>query len=388
MKKARWAGLLSTTLLFGCGAPSCPKSPPAPAAACPPSEASAMMPQVDEEATKALEERIAKLRKGGRRTVTYKAPTNDEERAYAAWVRDALVAATERKEPPKKAPEGFSLRVLGDVWLLEEARKKKRGAGVIVMRTGRARPILVEAPHTFYDAGTLPIALSVFDAQAARVLLINTVHRYIDKPEAAKDGGAKDEKAAAGKDKDKPKGTEAEGDEVDEKDDDKDDDKGAAVEEPAGVDRDEADDANAAAPVVASDVAHAERSFFHAAHRELVALVQGAVTVQIHGFKDDKSEGTGIIVSAAKTNADAASLAARLGPAVTDTSVKIYPTDVSILGGTINQQARTCRELGAPFFHVEISRTVRDALGADKQKRARFAAALDPIFARSLPPNP
>ncbi|MDC0748204.1 hypothetical protein [Polyangium mundeleinium] len=369
------------TLLFGCGAPSCPKSPPAPAA-CPPSEAGAMMPQVDEGATKALEERIAKLRKGGRRTVTYKAPTNEEERAYAAWVRDALVAATERKEPPKKAPEGFSLRVLGDVWLLEEARKKKRGAGAIVMRTGRARPILVEAPHTFYDAGTLPIALSVFDAQAARVLLINTVHRYIDKPaDAAKDGGTKDEKAAS-KDKD------TDADEADDKDDDKDDDKGAAVEEPAGVDRDEADDPNAAAPVVASDVAHAEHSFFHAAHRELVALMQGAVTVQIHGFRDDKSEGTGVIVSAAKSNADAAGLAARLGPAVADTRVRVYPTDVSILGGTINQQARTCRELGAPFFHVEIARTVRDALGSDKQKRARFAAALDPIFAPPKPPNP
>lgn len=346
-----------------------------------------MMPVVNEEATKALEERIGKLRKGGRRTVTYKAPTNEEERAYAAWVRDALVAATERKEPPKKAPDGFALRVFGDLWLLEETRKKKRGAGVVVMRTGRARPIFVEAPHTFYDAGTLPIAIAVFEAQAARVLIVNTVHRYIDRPaDAAKDGGAKDEKAKAGS-KDKEKGAEAEGDEVDEKDE-ADDEKGAAEEEPAGVDRDEADDANAAAPVVASDVAHADRSFFHAAHRELVALVQGAVTVQIHGFRDDKSEGTGVIVSAAKTNADAAGLAARLGPAVTDSKVRLYPTDVSILGGTINQQARTCRELSAPFFHIEIARTLRDALGSDKQKRARFAAALDPIFAPPKPPTP
>lgn len=343
-----------------------------------------MMTGVDEEATKALEERLAKLRKGGRRTITYKAPTDAEERAYAAWVRDALVAATERKEPPKKAPAGFSLRVLGDVWLLEEVRRRKRGAGVVVMRTGRARPIFVEAPHTFHDAGTLPIALAVFEAQAARVLLVNTAHRYIDRPaDAAKDAGAKDEKAAAGS---KEKAAD-EGDEVDEKDE-ADDEKGAAVEEPAGVDRDEADDPNVAAPVVASDVAHAERSFFHAAHRELVALVKGAVTVQIHGFKDDKSEGTGVIVSAAKTNADAAALAARLGPAVEGTKVRLYPTDVSILGGTINQQARTCRELGAPFFHIEIARTLRDGLGADKQKRARFAAALDPIFAQPKPPNP
>ncbi len=367
---------IATTMLVGCSTPSCPKSPSS-LGACPPSDAGAMMAVVDEEATKALEERLAKLRKGGRKTVSYKAPTNDEERAYAAWVRDALVAATERKEPPKKAPEGFSLRVLGDVWVLEETRRKKRGAGALVMRTGRARPILVEAPHTFFDAGTLPIALSVFEAQAARVLMVNTVHRYIDRPaEGGKDGGAKEPVAAVGDDKDDDEKGEIE------------DDKAVVEEEPAGLDLDETDDPDAGAPVVASDVAHTDRSFFHAAHRELVALLPGAVTVQIHGFRDDKVEGTGVIVSAAKSSGDAAGLAARLTPALPDTRVQIYPTDVSILGGTINQQARACRELGAPFFHIEIARTLRDGLGSDKAKRARFAAALDPIFVGKPPTTP
>jgi len=159
----------------------------------------------------ALDDRLAKLRKGGRRTVHYKAPTPEEERAYAAWVRDALLAATERKEPPMKAPEGFSLRVLGDVWILEEAKKKKRGAGAILVRTGRARPIVVEAPHTFFDTGTLPIALALFEAQGARAMLVNTVHRYIEK-NAVKDKDPKDEKDP-------------------DEDDKKDDDKGAEDDE-------------------------------------------------------------------------------------------------------------------------------------------------------------
>jgi len=368
MMQARVAWI-ATTLLVGCGTPACPKTPPTDKA-CPPSDAGVMMTNVDEEATKALAERLTKLRKGGRRTVTYKPPRDGEERAYAAWVRDALVAATERGTPPEKGPEGFTLRVLGDVWLLEETRKKKRGAGVVVIRTGLARPILIEAPHTFFDAGTLPIAIDVFDAQNARVLMVNTVHRYIDRPKdqdaGAKDAGAKDEKAA---DEDEDKAAEEDT---------------AGDDEDTGLDRDETDDADAGAPVVASDVAHADHSLFHAAHRELVTLVSGAVTVQIHGFRDDKADAD-VIVSASKSNGDAAGLAARLSTGLPDGKVSVYPTDVQILGGTLNMQARASRDLGSPFFHIEISRSTRDKLGSDKTARARFAAALDPIS--SAPPR-
>jgi len=321
-----------------------------------------------DEATSALEDRLAKLRKGGRKTVKYKAATLEEERAYAAWVRDALVAATARKEPPKQAPDGFSLRVMGDVWLLEEKKGKKRGAGVIVVRTGRARPILVEAPHTFFDKGTLPIALAVFEAQGARALLINTVHRYIDK-QKDNDAGAKDEK-------------ENENDDEKEKDDEK-----GAEDDDKQPDRDEIDDPDAGIEIVPSDVAHAEQTFFLAAHRELLALMKDVTVVQLHGFRDEKVPDVGVIVSASKTSGDAEGLAARLGPALPDTQVKSYPKDVQTLGGTTNVEARACREMSAPFFHVEIARTWRDKLTSDKALRAKFAAALDPILPVK-PPQP
>jgi hypothetical protein len=366
--KLGYVALLLLTFVVGC-AKACPKSP-APIV-CPPTDiGGAVIPSVDEDAVKALDERLAKLRKGGRKTVHYRAPSLEEERAYAAWVRDALVAATERKEPPAKAaPDGFSLRVMGDVWILEESRKKKRGAGAVVIRTGRARPIFVEAPHTFFDKGTLPIALAVFDAQAARALLVNTVHRYIDKPK---------EEDAGAKDKDKPAA------DVDDDKAEEADDKGADNDDDKALDRDEIDDPDAGVEIVASDVAHTDRSFYLAAHRELVALVKDNVTVQIHGFRDDKAPDVGVIVSAAKGNGEAGVLTTKLGAALPETKVSAYPTDVKTLGGTTNVEARASREMGAPFFHIEISRSMRDKLESDKALRGRFAAALDPI----VPTNP
>lgn len=368
MKLGRFA-LLLLAFVVGC-AKACPKSPDP--VVCPPTNgsAAAALVSIDEDAVKALDERLSKLRKGGRKTVHYRPPSVEEEQAYAAWVRDALVAATARKEPPTKAPDGFHLRVMGDVWILEESRKKKRGAGAIVIRTGRARPIFVEAPHTFFDKGTLPIALAVFDAQAARALLVNTVHRYIDKPKDG-DAGSKD------KDKDKPADFDDDkAEEADDKADDKDDDK--------ALDRDEIDDPDAGVEVVASDVAHTDRSFLLTAHRELVALVKDNVTVQLHGFRDDKAPDVGVIVSAAKGSGDASALAARLAAALPETKASAYPTDVKTLGGTTNVEAHASREMGAPFFHIEIARSMRDKLESDKALRGRFAAALDPI----LPTNP
>lgn len=324
---------------------------------------------------KALEDRLAVLRKGGRKTVHYRAPSLDEERAYAAWVRDALIAATERKEPPTKAPEGFSLRVMGDLWILEEAKKKKRGAGAVVIRTGRARPIFVEAPHTFFDKGTLPIALAVFEAQSARALLINTAHRYIDKPiqnKNDKNDKNDDDKAA---DADDDKSAES-------------DDKGAAEDDDKAPDRDEVDDEDAGIAAVASDVAHADSSFFLAAHRELVALVHDNVTVQLHGFRDEKVPDVGVIVSASKGPGDAVGLSERLALGLPEVTVSAYPKDVKTLGGTTNVEARVSREMGAPFFHIEIARSLRDKLADDKALRARFAAALSPQLGTTPPPQP
>lgn len=276
------------------------------------------------EAAAPLATRLEELRKGGRRDVTYRPPTPDEERAYAAWV-DVVVRAAIAGTPPNAAPPpGFSLERIGDLWLLAERPEAKRGAGAIVIREGAAAPVLVQAPHTFFDVGTLPVALDAFDAGRCRALSINTVHRY-----------------AAGR-----------GDE------NGDDEGGDAI----------------------SDVAHTTASFFLAGHRALLAAQPGAWTVQLHGFGDDRAPGVSAILSASVTNASIVEVTARARSVLGD-DVRRYPDDIRVLGALRNVEASACRDAGAPFLHVEMSRTLRDKLGDDAELRRRAAAAFLPVGA-------
>jgi len=324
-------------------------------------------PVIDNPLMTKLYERLSRARLGGRKTVQYKPPTSAEELAHATWVREAMAAAIAGKQPPTAAPAGFKLVDMHGIWVLRELRNQRRGAGALVLRVGAARPVLVEAPHTFFDKGTLPIAIAVFEAQQARALMINTAHRNLARWMAS--GAAKASGEPASTDK------EAELD---------DDDGGVDEEEDEGGGDDESD-ANNPSP---SDVAHAQSSFFLTAHRAMLGALPNAVTVQIHGFQDDKVPGAGAVLSAACSSGDVAGLAARLRHALGDHQVKIYPSEVQQLGGTQNVEAKASCGARAPFFHVELSRTVRDKLAADAQVRARFARALDPIFLPQAPPRP
>ena len=392
MTARRFPWILSV-LLCGCSTTSCPKSAgpvatadagapvdagpeiaqPPPADAAPPEPA----PVVEDDKTRKLLQRLNRARRGGRKTVAYREPTRVEELAHAAWVREAMTAAIEGKPPPTTAPKGFKLVDMKGVWVLRELRNARRGAGTIVLRTGAAKPILVEAPHTFFDQGTLPIALAVFEAQKARALMINTAHRNLarDAAKATTDKKAQASAAAAKHDDD---------DKDDKDTDEGDDGDDALVEDEAGTGDDD-EDAKNPSP---SDVAHAEHSFFLTAHKAMLGTLPGAVTLQIHGFQDDKVPNVGVVVSAAKTSADATALADRLKRALPDHPVRVHPTDVKELGGTMNVEARASREVSAPFFHIELSRTLRNKLATDTDFRARFAVALDPIFTAPAPTRP
>ncbi len=59
-------------------------------------------------------------------------------------------------------------------------------------------PLIVEAPHTFFDRGTLPVALAIFEAQRARALILNTSHRYGGRPNP-RDASVDDEGADGGR---------------------------------------------------------------------------------------------------------------------------------------------------------------------------------------------
>jgi len=258
---------------------------------------------------RALRARLDELRRGGRDHVPYQPPTADEARLYGEWVRRMAEASRGGALPEEGAPPGFSVEVLPAaprLWLLVEREGGRRGAGVVVLRRDDASDAMFEAPHTFFDQGTLPIAVVAFESQKARALVINTVHRF-------------------------------------------------------------------RAEHLFSDVAHAQCSFFLAAHEAMLVTFSGLFCVQLHGFSDDAESGARVILSAAGSVArvPAASVSAVVGD-----GVRVYPDDIRKLGGMTNVQASASRRAGAPFLHVEMDRALRDRLVSDEALAARFAGAL------------
>lgn len=335
-----WLGLLGAAALAvawcardGATLPGWTKPPPAPT-----SPLSSSMPPspADLDSERVLVARIDELRRGGR-DGRYVEPTTAELDAFRAWIGTAVTRARAGEDPPAECPAGFVLERQrasgGELWLLCERPDAKRGAGAIVLRRGGARELLVEAPHTFFDAGTLPIAVTAFAESRARALLVNTVHRHASRRgRDARDDG--------------------------ESDDDKD---------PAG-----------------SDVAHAAASFFLAAHDEASARA-GAPALQLHGFGDSAVPGASVVLSAAGTNAKIDDVATAVSSVIDRDRVRVYPRDVRRLGGTTNVQARSSARAGRAFVHAELSRTFRDQLLGDPAIRARFArAAADAL----VPPEP
>lgn len=360
----RFTGYALLLLAAGCSSGTCRRiagAAPEPVNRAPsaPSTPSATAPAVDDGAEERLLEAIEPLRHG-RRTLLIDPPGDEEEPAFQAWIAAAARAARDGGVPPA-APAGFQItEVRGErVWLLAE-RKRRRGAGAVLLRVGPAAPLLVEAPHTFFDQGTLPLALSVFAAQRARALLINTAHRYAGGPRP--EGGDEEAEGAGGSG-------------------------GAGGGEGAGGSGGAGGTAaqRKLVPLPAQDVAHAERSFFLAAHRGLLEAFPGAPTAQIHGFQDRSAPDIAVIVSAVGPGADLAALLAGLREALPDDTVRGYPDEIRKLGGESNLQARASVLAGAPFYHLELSRSLRDRLVEDATLRRRVAAALSPRGAKPAP---
>jgi hypothetical protein len=269
----------------------------------------------------ALRRRIEQAQKSESRPFVPATPA--ELTAYGAWFSEVLGSALTDRLPERPPPPGFAGRFTdrGELWVLAESDDTRRGAGLAAVRPGKSRPFVIEAPHTFFDRGTLEIALAVFERLEARALLVNTMHRS---------SGATPEQRE---------------DEI-----------------RRGTSK--------------SDLAHVAQSFYSTAHSELVRADPELVVIQLHGFKDDHVPGTAAVVSAAKTRGDAKAVALALRQALPSTTIKVYPEEVDTLGGTQNRQAELSRTARAPFVHIELSSTLRTALNSDADLVLRFADAL------------
>jgi len=254
----------------------------------------------------------------------YLAPTSAESDRYRAWVGHLSTSILEATLPRESPPDGFTGRLLdaGRIWLLAEPGGRNRGAGAVALRVAAEASLVVEVPHSFFDEGTLPIGLAVFEELGAIALLVNTVHR----------GGA-------------------------------------------GVDEEERAE-RARSGSSESDVAHQTQSFFHQAHLELGRVWPRAQVVQLHGFRDEKVPTAKIVVSAAGTPAAVAPLAKALNDAFGPATARLYPEEVDQLGGTRNVQAEANRDEGRDFVHLELAASFRSQLVRQKSLRDRFAQAL------------
>ncbi len=227
----------------------------------------------------------------------------------------ALAAATVRALAPgppppalaeRAAAEGLELATArdaaGEVWVLREPAGRREGTGLYAFRPGGA-PVCVQAPHTFFDEMTGPIALAVFADLRAACLFVNTVHRHA--PSAGGEGLA--------------------------------------------------------------DAAHAERTAWRAvAEGVLEAAPWPMVQLHGFAERDSLGPDVAAVVSdgGATRPADApavrlrAALARRLAPA----RVLLYGADVRELGGTTNVLAPRARAAGVPFLHLELSAAARRRL--------------------------
>jgi hypothetical protein len=269
-------------------------------------------------------DKIRTRRKGA--NVRYVPPDASELEAFSGWFSSVVAGAEASALATKTAPAGFELdSAEAPFWVVGEQATHQRGAGAFVVRAGPAANWVVQAPHTFFDVGTLEIALACFDALNARALLINTVRRSTSSAEHLEH----DERADLARS--------GEGD---------------------------------------ADLAHLPNSFFSAAHTTFLQSATSYSTLQIHGFRDELLPHVSAVVSAAGTKASTDAIAAELRSVLGHDAVRLYPSQVKKLGGTRNVQAQLSKAAGSAFIHLELSRSLRDRLKTEPELLRAFAVAL------------
>jgi len=212
--------------------------------------------------------------------------------------------------------------VHGQVYLaLLEPEDDARGAGAYVFRVGeRAGPFILQAPHAYFDLFTGRIAAGMFFGKRtgprAAALFVNTLQRY-ERGEVRWGSRA--------------------------------------------------------------DVCRRPEHLFSLATDRALATMPEATVIQLHGFDEDGvPDGVEMILSGGQRETPSVALQAmadRVRARFGD-GVRLFPTQVPVLGGTTNVQGRIAGARRAGFVHVEMAKAVREALSKTPAQRHRLARAL------------
>ena len=120
------------------------------------------------------------------RTDRYRAPSPAESAALATAFAHGLRGAGAHDWHAL----GHEVLAAGDEHAVREAAPRERGWGGYVFRTGAARPLVVQAPHSESDRGTGDIAFVLYRQSNARMLALNSAHRSLDAADQANVPGA------------------------------------------------------------------------------------------------------------------------------------------------------------------------------------------------------
>ena len=213
---------------------------------------------------------------------------------------------------------GFELVDVGElpgVVLLRERESSKRGGGAYLFRIASKSRLFVEAPHTFFDEGTLPLACELFQRSLAHALFIETAHRY----------------------------------------------KSAIATEDGGF---------------PADVAHSSDSLYQAVTEGVMRATPNARVVQLHGFAARDADASIVLSSGEKSKSTLVDRAQARLVDVLGKGVLRFPEESVELGATTNVQGDAVRRAGGEFLHVEIVAPLRRDLLSNPQLRASFLAAL------------
>ena len=263
---------------------------------------------------------LVATRRGGTDADRYAVPTDAERDTFRELVARIVRSGAAGRDGAATlaASVGFEIvdvPELHGVVLVREVPTKRRGGGAYLVRLDSSSTLFVQAPHTFFDEGTLPLACELFARGDAHALYIDTAHRY--------------------------KAAEA-------------DEKGS---HPA-------------------DVAHAPASLFQAATEGALRASPRVTVVQVHGFAVRDADTQVVVSSGERVPGNA--LVARVAQALsrTTTGVLRFPEDTTELGATTNVQGSAVRKAGGQFVHVEIQSGLRRTLLSDAELRGRFLGAL------------
>ena len=277
-------------------------------------------------------------------------PSSAETLAISHLIPALLQAARDGVVPDAVVAEAASVSLVVSRWIIDgseqlvlsEPPEARRGAGAYLFAVGRVSPakapwILLEAPHAYHDQGTGRLAAALYlnppPGPAPLALFTNSLHRY-----TLPDGSRKKSSKSA------------------------------------------------------SDAARNPAHLLAVATKAAALSRPGATVVQLHGFvaadeENDPPSDTLVVVSAGLEDGPTAlssDAAARLEALFGADAVRLFPTEVTVLGATTNAELLLLRDVpGARFLHIELSPSLRAGLPGQPDRLSAFGAA---IFAAAYNP--